>query len=343
MPDFKQKKTEQDIDLASLFIIIGNGLKKITAFVFNIIIETLFFLKKKIVLLLIPTLIGALFGFYLEKKGAQKYESNLYVIPNFESTTQLYENITSYNNQLYQGKYEDISKSFSISLDEAKSLRSFRIVPVVNTEDIVNRYAKEIDSAFVGQNTEYSFSDYKKNFKKTNYKTHKITVISTKNDIFKKLTSPIVSSISNNKFLSKRKEASNKGMINKSIFLDKKLGQIDSIIKTNYITIPKQGIPNTSGVNINYSQESQKDNDINKLLNTNLVIKNHLIETKSYIYERSNVINIVSNFQDIGSKIKILKKGNKVYKYTILLFLISLSVILLLSINRYLNNYKNIN
>ncbi|MEN8856686.1 MAG: hypothetical protein ABF260_01280, partial [Flavobacteriaceae bacterium] len=98
-----QKTNEEEVDLGSLFIIIGNGFKKLFNFIgsvfkglFHFLISILIFLKDNIVKIGIAAFIGFAIGVFLQVKSADKYESQMLVQPNFKSANQLYNNISYY-------------------------------------------------------------------------------------------------------------------------------------------------------------------------------------------------------------------------------------------------------
>ena len=95
-----QKNNEEEVDLGSLFVIIGKGFSKFFNFIGNIfkgifhgVISILIFLKKNIKKIGIAAFIGAVLGVFLEVKKADTYEAELLLAPNFKSTRQLYNNV----------------------------------------------------------------------------------------------------------------------------------------------------------------------------------------------------------------------------------------------------------
>ena len=92
-----QKNNEEEVDLGSLFVIIGRGFSNFFNFIGNIfkgifhaLIVTLVFLKLHIVKIGIAALIGGILGVFLEVKKTDNFQSELLLEPNFKSTRQLY-------------------------------------------------------------------------------------------------------------------------------------------------------------------------------------------------------------------------------------------------------------
>ncbi|MEN8965669.1 MAG: hypothetical protein ABF250_06750, partial [Polaribacter sp.] len=94
---------EEEVDLGSLFKIIGKGFQNLFNFIGNIFkgifhffISILIFLKDNIVKIGIAAFIGFAIGVFIQVKSADKYESQMLVQPNFKSANQLYNNISYY-------------------------------------------------------------------------------------------------------------------------------------------------------------------------------------------------------------------------------------------------------
>ena len=83
-----QHNKEEEIDLGSLFVIIGNGFKKffrsigrIFTGIFHFFIQILLFIKGNIIKLGISTMVGAAFGGYLEIESETIYGSDMIIEP----------------------------------------------------------------------------------------------------------------------------------------------------------------------------------------------------------------------------------------------------------------------
>jgi len=207
-----KNKKEEEVDLGSLFTVIGNGFRNFFNFIasifkgiFHKLILILIFFKLHFVKFTIAVLLGGIVGFFLEKNKEIKFSSNLIVKPNFESTQLLYENINYYNDLVKQQNTKHLASIFKIDSSRAASLRKFEITPLTNSNDIINAYDKfilDVDTLTVKsydfQNFEASFTDY-------DYLVHNIEVKATVSDIFKELENTIINSIEKTLFLLKLK------------------------------------------------------------------------------------------------------------------------------------------
>ena len=123
----------------------------------------------------------------------------------------------------------------------------------------------------------------------------------------------------------------------------------DSILKANFIEVDSlrnvymraiiEGAKNNSnGTNIDLGSKSNatKEND---LFEIDRKIIYDLSQTYQDIATKSDVINIISNFKPEGSEIKEITK-NLIFIMAVLGFLLTLFIILLFDLNKYLEDYK---
>ena len=336
---------QEEVDLGSLFVIIGKGfsnffnfIAKIFKGVFHSIISVLIFFRKNGIKIVISIIIGALVGAFFEFKKQDIYGSDLLVQPNFNSTKQLYTSINYYGNLVSQKKIEKLKSTFNIDEETAKSLKSFSIKPIFNDKDIINTYnsfAVSVDTTAINS---YSFLDFKNSFTDFDYEVHEIKVVSTKNDIFKNLEEVIISSIETNKYFSRIKSLTNENLNRTDLLLRKNLLQADTLSKVYMQVMIDESKRQTNGTNIDLGGTKKTTKEL-EIFNTkqkiNLALKDVLIE-KSKEYE---VVNIISNFQPIGYKIGGIVK-NATFQFAFISAILMILWILILQLNKYLKNYK---
>ena len=340
-----KNKKEEEVDLGSLFTVIGNGFRNFFNFIasifkgiFHKLILILIFFKLHFVKFTIAVLLGGIVGFFLEKNKEIKFSSNLIVKPNFESTQLLYENINYYNDLVKQQNTKHLASIFKIDSSRAASLRKFEITPLTNSNDIINAYDKfilDVDTLTVKsydfQNFEASFTDY-------DYLVHNIEVKATVSDIFNELENTIINSIEKNTFFTKIKNLTKENLNTKDSILKANFIEVDSLRNVYMRAIIEGAKNNSNGTNIDLGGESNatKEND---LFEIDRKIIYDLSQTYQDIATKSDVINIISNFKSVGSEIKGITK-NLIFIMAALAFLLTLFFILLLDLNKYLENYK---
>lgn len=343
----KQTKENEEVDLGSLFIVIGNAFSKIGNFItsifkaiFRFTIEALLFVKANIIKLGIATIVGGAFGVFLEFKTGKKYEANLYVKPNFGSSRQLYNNIKFYDDLVKQKNHEDLSRIFNISPEEAESLKRFAIKPVVNENDILTSFDDLMQSIDTSTVKSYSYRKFKETFTEVDYRIHEISVTSSKDNVFQKLSNPIISSIINNDYFKKLKTNSRENLQRTDALLRKNLQQTDSLHNLYKTVLLEEAKKSNAGTTIDLAQNNTTTDKELKLFETNLLLNARLVEVNNDLSEKSDVINIVSNFQPIGHKVREIEK-NKGFQFALIGFALMVIGLLLIKLNKYLESYKS--
>ncbi|CAL2105749.1 conserved hypothetical protein [Tenacibaculum sp. 190524A02b] len=338
-------KHEEEVDLGSLFVLIGKGFTKFFNFIggifvgiFHFLILILLFFKKNFLKLGIAMVIGAGLGLIIDVKEDKKYGSNLLVQTNFDSARQLYNNVEFYNNLVKQENIPLLVKTFNINEEEAKSLQKFIIEPVENSNDIVTTYDELILSIDTLTAKSFTFLDFKKSFTKYDYKVHNLEVKATKNDVFTKLDEVIISSITENSYFNKLKELTNENLNRTDKLLRKNLSQTDSLHNLYKKVLLEEAKSVSQGTNIDLGSSKQNNKELD-LFSTSLKLNKELKEVSVEKSEKSEVVNVISNFQPIGYEIKGVSK----YKFVqIALLALGIMILYLLGVmlNRYLNKYK---
>lgn len=340
-----KNNNEEEIDLGSLFIIIGKGFSKLFRFIgnffyklFGLLVQFLLFLKSNLLKIGIGALVGAIVGFTLEIRNEPQYLGNLQVQPNFESTRQLYNNINYYNDLVKQEQFGLIAATFNINPEEAESLKKFEIVPVVNENDILTSYDELILSVDTLTVKSYSFQQFKDMFTDYDYKIHDINVQATKNNVFSKLDQTIIESITDNKYFENLKKINNENLSTTEKLIRKNLSQVDSLHNLYKKVLLEEAQKTSSGTNIDLGKSVANSKEL-ELFKTNRELNRDLKEVSENLTEKSEIINVISNFQPIGHEIKEIKK-NKGFQFAVLGIVLVLLLIILIELNSFLDNYK---
>ncbi|MDG2195021.1 MAG: hypothetical protein P8K77_09315 [Polaribacter sp.] len=342
----KERKTKDDeIELGSLFIIIGKGFSNLFNFIGNIfkgiyhfLILLLLFIKTHAKKLLISAIIGMVIGAVIEFKKDVTFGADLQVQPNFKSARQLYNNINYYNDLVKQKNISLLQKVFDISSEEASSLKKFEVFPIKNGNDFLTAYDELILSVDTLTAKSYSFSLFKNTFTKYDYKEHNIHVIAAQNDVFSKLGAIIISSIVENKHFNKVKTLTNENLNRTDSLLRENISQIDTLRKVYMKVMLEEAKKLSTGTTIDLGGERKATKEL-ELFETGRKINKDLKEISEDKVESSEVINVVSNFQHVGYEIKGVQEN---YGFIgALLGVVSTILFLLIGqLNRYLDNYK---
>ena len=340
-----KNNNEEEIDLGSLFVIIGKGFKNFFNFIgsifkgaFHFLISILLFFKKHFIKLAIAILMGGIVGLYLEISKEKIYRSDLLVQPNFNSTKQLYNNINYYNDLVKQGNFSLLASIFKIDTARSSSLRKFEISPIIKKIDVINSYDRFVSTSDSLTVDSFNFDDFNDSFVDYDYYTHEIQVEANINDVFLGLDEVIIASVVNNNYFNRIKKLKNEQFQRTDSLLRVNLIEVDSL-RNVYMSVMIEDAKNSStgtSIDLGGSQKTTKEIE---LFDTDQTINNNLIKISEDIAQKSEVINVISNFQNIGYEVKDISR-NYMFVGVLLSFFITLIIILLIDLNKFLSTYK---
>lgn len=340
------QNSSEEVDLGQLFKLIGDAFGKLFKFIgslftglFNALIFILLFFRKNFKWFLGALIIGGAIGTTLDIMADKVYAGNLYVKPNFNSTLQLYQNIRYYN-ALVDGKDTlELAKTFGISNSEASSLKGFFIQPKSTENDIRELYSNFISELDTASLSGITYIDYKESLDIYSLPVHDIGVASKESRIFKKIQPIIIGNILNNDYFKAKRVTELENLKFKEISLNASLSTLDSL-RNAYLDIriresTKVPVPG-SGTNVFMASSN----------NGLLVDESSLIEKKSEVLEKLNkvkieltenqkIINIISDFPEVGYETKIFFESRK-FVFAFAFFSLVLIFILSKNLNKYL-------
>ena len=334
----KESQPKEEIELGSLFIIIGKGFSNLFNFIatifkgiYHLLILLLLFIKKNVIKLVLAAVIGGVIGTFFQLKKAPTFGADMQVQPNFKSTRQLYNNVHYYNDLVKQKDTAILAATFHLSSEIAATLKKFEIYPIKNGNDLLTSYDELILSVDTLTAKSYSFDVFKNTFTDYDYRIHNIHVVATKNDVFSKLDEVIISSVVNNKFFNKVKRLTNENLNRTDSLLRQNLTQVDSLRRVYMSVLIEKSKKENSGTTIDLGGTKTTNKEL-ELFETNRRINKDLKEITEDKSEKSEVLNVISNFQPIGYEIKGIDQN---YGVQVAVLGILLMVLFLL-----LNNYK---
>ena len=343
-----KNNNEEEVDLGSLFVIIGKGFKNFFNFIgsifkgiFHFLISVLLFFKIHFKKIIIAAVIGGVIGTFLESGSQDKYGSNLLVQPNFGSSFQLYKNINFFNDLVDQEKVLLLASIFNLDSTTAAGFTKFEITPVVNNNDIINAYNKFILTVDTLTVKSYDFEEFKTSFTDYDYKLHDIVVEAKYNDVFNGLEEVIIASVINNNYFDRIKKLTNENLTRKDSLLRENLIKVDSLRQVYMRVMLEESKKEFTGTSIDLGGTKTSTKEI-ELFSTDRKINEELGSIAVAIGEKSEVINVISNFQSIGYEVKDISRNYMVICVALSLF-VTLIIILLIYLNRFLDKYsKNI-
>ena len=259
---------DQEIDLG----LVAKVIKDFFNGIINSFFDFIFFLKKKIFLVISLFVIGLVLGYFLDNKGS--YTQDILVIPNFGSNEYLYKKIDFLNSRIIQN---DTAFFKSIGVSNSEIIGKIEIKAVNGVFKFVNQGPENKQNfeliklmAEEGNIEEILKSDATSR----NYYLHNITFKTSEKITQKNVIDPILKYLQENNFYKTQQKIYEKNIENKIKFNDSLIVQIDKLILN---------LSNNKSGNISFSEESGISELINKkdqlIIETqNLYINKHEFE-----------------------------------------------------------------
>jgi hypothetical protein len=335
-----------EVDLGQLFELIGNGFKKLFHFIGNIfkeifgaIIVFLQFIQKHLIKFAIAAIVGLALGIYLDINKEPQYLSSMVVEPNFNSVQQLYNNINFYDELAKSGDSIALAEALNITLKEAGSIKKFTVESYSDENQKVLLFDKFVKSLDTTTQKAIDMEAYLKNFNSLDARFHTIALIATNNGVGKKIQDAIINSISRNDYFNLQKDISDINIKLQDSLYSKQITEIDSLQLLYKRVMLKEADKPMQGTNISLGEGGNKDNKELSLINKMEELKESLVLLNEEKANKSSILNVISAFPRKGVAIKGIWNS---YKFIVPLALLSITLFILslLSLNRYLKNYK---
>lgn len=341
----KQQNNQEEVDLGSLFKIIGRAFSRLLNFIvtifiglFDFLIAILLFFRKHALKIVIVGVVGGVTGYILDYGKEIIYKSSMLVKPNFNSTKQLYSNIQFYDDLVGQKEYDILMKTFNITLEEAESLQGFSIEPVKSEYDIINAYNGLILSVDTLSIRSFKTEEFKKAFTDYDYEVHEIKILSAQSKIFTKFDDVILSSIVNNEYFKKLKDSEKANLDRSYVLYENDLKEADTLRKVYMKALLEESKKPTPGTTIDMGSGNNSNREI-ELFKTSRTINSYLTKITDDRAKKSEVINVISSFQAVGTKSGGIR-SSKTFMYFAFGVLAAILFLLLRELNTFLNNYK---
>lgn len=298
---------DEEIDLGQLFTLVGKGFTKIAAFIqsilnfiLNLVLGILLFFKRHFIKFGIVVILGFIIGWLVDKAKDPEFEASLVVKPNYGSGRQLYKNIAFYDELIQQENYHLLSETFGISLEEAQTLVSFEIEPVINENYMLSTYDDFLSSIDSTVALNFVYESYTNNFKDYSFSEHEIKVTSTINNVFIKLEEVIVSGVKGNSYFQKLEESERIILDRNESYLETTLQEVDTLRKVYTEVLIKESEKETSqGTNISMASSQESTKELSLFAQENKINEEKNRLTRSEV-RNIEIINVISSFQKIG-------------------------------------------
>ncbi|MDP5230418.1 MAG: hypothetical protein NWQ38_08505, partial [Cellulophaga sp.] len=231
-----QQSSSDEVDLGQLFVLIGNGFKRLFRFIgnifkgiFNLLIRFLIFIQKHIIKFTIAGVLGLALGVYLDLNKEPEYLSTMVVEPNFNSVQQLYNNVNFYNELAEAQDSIALAEALSITSKEAASIKKFTVESYSDENQKVLLFDKFVRSLDTTTQKAIDMEAYLRNFNSYDARFHTISMTATNNSIGKSIQPAIINSISRNDYFNLQKDISDINIKLQDSLYSKQITEIDSL------------------------------------------------------------------------------------------------------------------
>ena len=346
-PSGRIDQSDSDADLNKLLYKTGQAVKRALVAVFrgigkffNGILLLLLFLMRNVIWIGVGIALGLGYGIYLLNTRGAKYQSEMVVRANFQSSRSLYNTIDYLNAMLSAGRRDSISAIFDLSAEEALSVEAFSIEPV-ESDVITARMYKNmfiekshnpvVNTADTVWLRTMSYDDYKTSLTKYDYPFYNINVVATNPGIFAKFQDGIVRKVSQIPFLSEARNSYVDMNREEVRVIENALNGIDTLRHVyNQRLLKTPAAPENDQLTILQNAPIVQAPELD-LYDKLLELQDELRESKSRFITEQNVIEIFSPFNAVGRRVPFLQQS--IGKYSLLGLV--LSVVILLSIALY--------
>ena len=328
-----EKNSKDEIDVLSLFSLIGKKTNSLLVLIINffisflnLIISILYLVKRNYLILLISLIIGSIVGYFYEKNlYVPQYQTTLTLSPNFGSTYHLYENIKFYQSLIVQKDFEKLIVYLKIDSTEAKSLLSISIEPYKNESLNLKNFKRLLNTADSTTALTLSYSKYSNKIPFESYLSHVIKLKLSNNKVPPLLETSIITAIEENKYYRDKKNTYLKNLKIKREYVEASIQKIDTLLFAKKGTDIGDLNSKNSGTTILLDKNQNTNLDL-KLFNNYSTLNNELIYINNELNKNTNIINIISSFPktaEISNKSKnhYIISGSFLFLFTLIIIL----------------------
>ncbi len=344
-----QQTQPEEIDIIQFFTAIGNmfksffrGIGNMFKWLFFIFVDSILYVKKHYIILGLGVLLGLGFSFFT-KNQADIYYGQATLRTNYNAQLYLQEKVAAFNDLIRKGDSVSLGKILDIPSTETAQLQNFELKPVINDIFLIDDYEEYLKTKDTVVYKFIDYEDYKKNINKNNNLNRywSLKIIADSPLVFKNLNEKIKILFNKDAAIEKRKQ-------NFLFYLDiqkqkylKSLNDIDSMRAIfNHVWLEAGQKPETATKNIVIA--NQRVEKPEELYNLFLERQNALINLRRTIEQINKYNGAIIFLNDLPQK-GIRKSSfikNKYLKFSLLGFLLALSILLLKDFNTYLNKYQ---
>lgn len=317
-----QQHSSEEVDLKYLFRKSNNFFRRLAKAFF----EVIDFLKRYFIILIILLLIGFAYGYYKDHTSEKTYNTEVIVIPNFESVDYMYGRVEAINSKIIQGDTLYLKNILGKDFEKLKKIKIEAIVDIYNFISKSNRNYDVLRLIAEKQ----SFSKYAEDLSTSKYyKYHRINISTEGTSSSEEIVRGLLAYLNENEHFKEYQKIYKENNVHNLQEHYTMIAQIDSILKINSVLDNR-----ATNVSIN------NGSDLFNLVDRKRLLIREILELKMEAIDYSYPIKKVSIDYNLESK-KILQISNKIKYPLLLVFLFSL-VFLFIYLFKNLKKYSSL-
>lgn len=301
-----EKNSNNEIDILSLFSLIGKKTNSFFVLLINLLISflnlfisLLTIIRKNFFVLLTALIIGSITGYIYEKSFYEpSYKSTLTLAPNFGSTYKIYENIKYYKSIIDQQDFKKLSYQFGIDTSKAKSIKSISIEPFKTQSSKLSNYERMLENADSVTALTLSYREFEDKIPFDFYKFHVITLEINSKNVPIEMERIIIESVENNIYFKNKKETFIENLKIKKEYVLASIQKLDTLLFGEKKNLSNENLGTTIVLDKN-----QNENIDLQLFNKYTKLRNELVEINFQSKDKENVINTIDSFNELGANV----------------------------------------
>ena len=303
----KSRQQNEEVDLAQLFVMIGNAINRFFQFIASIFkklffgfVWVVFFVKKHIVVFSLAVAVGLIAGFIIEETSDPVFKSTITVRQNYQTGENLYGSIDYYNGLLKDRDYKILADVLGLSEESSQEVVSFDIEPVITNNDLLimfNEYVEDLDSLALSK---VEYDEYVNNIKEYKHPFQQISIKSRTRANFNSVFNNIVDNILTNEFFVNEQKKDILQLTQTKKALLKALNQSDSLQET-YKKVMQMDSNRLSDVGITFegNTDNEKTREFDLFMN-DIDLRKDIVTVERKLKDKENIIDLISSKQDSG-------------------------------------------
>ncbi|GGZ60278.1 hypothetical protein [Mesonia mobilis] len=299
-----QKNNNEEIDLGDLFRLLKKGVQ----YILNLFLRFIAFILKHAIVLAVLIIIGAIVGYFLQKKSGELVKTEMIIASNFGSSEYVFNSI---NQISYQIGHKDTLALEKLGIPLDAGALKLEIKPIVN----ISRFSQE-EETFLELVSESNFINEEEKAKMfaRYFRYYKVILSHPKKINSAKILNSILQQLRDNPYYQEYNNV-NLSFLNNQIKANEKLiSEIDSLVGNYSKAINKQQQASSTFYN------SANNLDLGVVIQN----RNQVQDQLQYLY-REKVANAeFLRLVDLGTPTEIKEKGITYYKVILIPLLLVL-------------------